>query len=148
MVKVCILLILSLPLSAFAAPSPDPDECSTQRITALTPRTLPELIRKLSTTKAVVRRGPTVAQPFFTARGRILKIDGQEIQVFEYKTAKWAASDAAKIGADGTPAETMVNWIAPPHFYKSNKLIVLYVGSDPGLIERLERVLGMQFAGR
>ncbi len=42
----------------------------------------------------------------------------------------------------------MVGWVAPPHFYKKEKLIVLYVGDDNNVLDILEGVLGTQFAGR
>ena len=42
----------------------------------------------------------------------------------------------------------MVNWVATPHFYKTGKLIVLYVGDNMTVISTLETVLGPQFAGR
>lgn len=147
-VFVFMFLCLAMAVTAFALPLLPPEPCVKQRIDSLSPRTIRELINKLSTKKAPVRWGRRVSQPFFSVRGRILKIGGQDIQVFEYKTTKSAASDAARIGVDGTPAETMINWIAPPHFYKSSKLIVLYLGSDLRTIERLEGVLGQQFAGR
>ena len=41
-----------------------------------------------------------------------------------------------------------VDWIAPPHFYHTGRVIVLYVGSNADLIRLLEATLGPQFAGR
>jgi hypothetical protein len=41
----------------------------------------------------------------------------------------------------------MVSWMDTPHFYKTGKIIVLYVGSDTTVLELLEGVLGPQFAG-
>jgi hypothetical protein len=43
---------------------------------------------------------------------------------------------------------TMVDWIAPPYFYKKGQLIVLYVGINTSVIHILETSLGHQFAGR
>jgi len=42
----------------------------------------------------------------------------------------------------------MVTWVTPPHFFKSETAIVLYVGDSPKVIEALTSVLGPQFAGR
>ena len=42
----------------------------------------------------------------------------------------------------------MVLWTAPPHFFSSENVIVLYVGDSPNVIEALTSVLGPQFAGR
>lgn len=41
----------------------------------------------------------------------------------------------------------MVDWIAPPHFYKKGQLIVLYAGVNISVIHILEASLGSQFAG-
>ena len=42
----------------------------------------------------------------------------------------------------------MVTWVAPPHFYRQGRVIVLYVGSNPNILSLLTAVLGPQFAGR
>jgi heat shock protein HslJ len=42
----------------------------------------------------------------------------------------------------------MVSWVASPHFYRVEKLIVLYVGGSEPVTDVLESVLGKQFAGR
>ena len=41
----------------------------------------------------------------------------------------------------------MPMWIAPPHFFKSGRLIVLYIGEEPRLLQGLAHILGPQFAG-
>jgi hypothetical protein len=42
----------------------------------------------------------------------------------------------------------MVTWIAPPHFYHSGDIIVLYPGEDETVLSGLEEILGAQIAGR
>jgi hypothetical protein len=42
----------------------------------------------------------------------------------------------------------MVTWVAAPHFYQAGRILVLYVGDDPAILELLEGALGPQFAGR
>ena len=39
-------------------------------------------------------------------------------------------------------------WVGDPHFFNSENLIVLYLGSDPAILSALESVLGEQIAGR
>lgn len=41
----------------------------------------------------------------------------------------------------------MVSWVSTPHFYLKDSLLVLYVGMNVGVIERLETVMGPEFAG-
>ena len=38
-------------------------------------------------------------------------------------------------------------WMATPHFFKSGKLIVLYLGDDVAVMTLLTGLLGPQFAG-
>jgi len=42
----------------------------------------------------------------------------------------------------------MVTWMAPPHFFKSGQMLVIYVGDDAAVLDPLKVVLGEQFAGR
>ena len=39
------------------------------------------------------------------------------------------------------------DWLAQPHYYKKGRLIVLYVGDDPSLVQELQSILGPEFAG-
>jgi hypothetical protein len=48
----------------------------------------------------------------------------------------------------GGTATTIVDWVAPPHFFLKGRVLVLYVGSDPAVQKLLAGVLGPQFAGR
>ena len=41
----------------------------------------------------------------------------------------------------------MVDWVAPPHFFLKGRVVVIYVGSDTGIVSLLTNVLGSQFAG-
>jgi len=52
------------------------------------------------------------------------------------------SSDGGSIGT------SMVAWVDVPHFYKSGRIIVLYVGSETTVLDLLENAVGPQFAGR
>jgi hypothetical protein len=56
-------------------------------------------------------------------------------------------ADAAQIGPDGHPPTMMISWLATPHFYQAERLIVLYVGDDPMVVDLLTALLGPPFAG-
>ena len=91
----------------------------------------------------------TVEQPFFTPEGNIVKANDQEIQVFEFTSVEEAEAAAETISQDGSSVGTsMMMWVSPPHFYKADKIIVLYVGEDEGITSILEEALGAQIAGR
>ena len=97
--------------------------------------------------------GPASASLFSTSAVFIL-VNGERVQVMEYPDDAAADADAAQISADGSTfrrgagAIIHVDWVAPPHFYKQGRIIVLYVGSNPDTIAMLDAVLGPQFAGR
>lgn len=98
---------------------------------------------------AVTISGETVEQPFFPVRGQILLAGGEQIQVFSFASAESAAAAAGTVSADGgTIGTTSVLWIAPPHFYRSGRLIVLYVGRDTQVLGGLRSALGEPFASR
>jgi len=121
------------------------------RAASSTPRVknLRELINKLKTGDERVARKGKVEQPFFSVKGQIITIGDQDVQVFEYRSLKAAELDASKISSTGSSAGTsMPMWIAPPHFFKNGRLIVLYVGEKPSVLKALEDVLGPQFAGK
>jgi hypothetical protein len=42
----------------------------------------------------------------------------------------------------------MMSWMATPHFYKTGRILVLYVGDDQKVIDVLTGALGPQFAGQ
>ncbi len=95
----------------------------------------------------------SVEQPFLRAPGTVPHLSGDgltapaEVQVFEYADAADADDDAAQIGPDGQPRTAMVEWLAPPHFYRAEQLIVVYVGDDPAGLDLLAGLLGSPFAG-
>jgi hypothetical protein len=79
----------------------------------------------------------------------LIKLDGEDIQIFEFASQGEADSAAESISPDGSSIGTsMVSWISSPHFYQAGKLIVLYVGEDQNVISSLEGLLGLQIAGR
>ena len=43
---------------------------------------------------------------------------------------------------------THSDWPAPPHYYKKGRVIVRYLGDSMAVLEVLEAVLGLQFAGQ
>ncbi len=95
------------------------------------------------------KRREAVSQPFFSVKGRAVAINGESVQVFVYPNTQAAETDASRVSPNGSSVGTsMMSWMAPPHFYRRDNLIALYVGGDTTLIRAMETVLGSQFAGR
>jgi hypothetical protein len=90
-----------------------------------------------------------ITQDFFSVEGQIIRVNGMDVQVFEYESAEAMANEASQVAPDGGSIGTsMVNWIDTPHFFKAGRIIVLYLGSDQTVLNLLEKVLGPQFAGQ
>lgn len=91
--------------------------------------------------------GP-ISQPFFPIPGQTLEVNGKDVQVFEFKDSSATKSQAKEISSDGKSIHhTTIQWISPPHFFSTGKIIVLYLGSDAELLKKLETALGTQIAG-
>lgn len=91
----------------------------------------------------------TIEQPFFPVQGQIIRVNGQDVQVFEFSDEAAAEAAAATVGSSGSAiGTTMVDWVEPPHFFRAGRVIVLYVGSDMAVLDALNAALGPQFAGR
>lgn len=107
------------------------------------------LINKLRATGASVEVVGEVDQPFLSVTGTMIKLQGEDVQVFQYSSAAEMEAQAALISRDGTAVGTRkIHWIGSPHFFKQGRVLVLYVGQDPKVEKALEAVLGRQFAGQ
>lgn len=106
---------------------------------------------------ASVREAGLGAQPFLGGVDYRLTVDGAGLDVFEYRIAAGASLDAARISSDGSTISAgigpvgggaaAVDFVAPPHWFHSGRVIVLYVGRDTGVLALLRSTLGAQFAG-
>lgn len=106
------------------------------------------LIDSLRAAGATVEPAGEIEQPFFPVTGRVIKVNGGDVQVFEFADESAATDQAEHISPDGEfIGDFHVNWIDIPHLYKGGKLIAVYVGQENQVIVALEAVLGQQFAG-
>jgi hypothetical protein len=109
---------------------------------------LADLVLELRNDGAIVLGGGTATASYFSGEGALLEVDGRDVQAFEYLTAAAAVADASTISSDGlTIGATSVSWGGSPHFYRRDRMIVLYVGNDLTTTNRLARVMGAQIAG-
>jgi len=107
------------------------------------------LIAALQTAGATVEVGDAISQEFFSPEGNIIKVNGADVQVFEYESADAMENESSQVAPDGGSIGTsMVSWMDTPHFYKTGRIIALYVGSDQTSLDLLEMVIGPQFAGQ
>ena len=144
--QVCIVLLLLLVLAVSG--------CGNNSLAATPAEPLAvedqaTLISALEGSGATVELREPVSQVFFSAEGNMLKVNGADVQVFEYESAEEMENQASQVSPDGGSIGTsMVTWVDVPHFYKANRIIVLYLGNDAAMLDLLDNVLGPQFAGR
>ena len=98
---------------------------------------------------ATVDPAGTISQPFFIPQGQLLTVNGKDVQAFEFASEVEAGAIVETVSADGSSVgRSMISRVAPPHFYGDGRLIIVYVGSDSGVIKALKEAMGSQFAGR
>ena len=106
-------------------------------------------LRGLGASADVIEVLPESSNPFFTVPAVRLQVNGANVLVYEYATVSEASAQAALVSEDGSSiGNTLILWVSTPHFFRGNRLIVLYVGNDAAVTRTLERLLGAQFAGR
>lgn len=91
----------------------------------------------------------TESFPFFAVPAVRVTVDGENIYAFEYTSVAQAEAEARRISPDGFEVGmTHVDWISDPHFYRSDQLIVTYVGRTTLILRLLQQLLGPQIAGK
>lgn len=78
----------------------------------------------------------------------VVKINGNEIDIYEYKSNQEMEREAEKyIRSSDSAVNTMNDYISDPHFYKIGKIIVSYIGDKKEITKKLEKIIGEQFSG-
>ena len=116
------------------------------------------LIDDLRAAGATVGDTGEVSSYEFSVKGQTITVNGEAVNVYEFAEAATADTEAGYVSPGGIEVSvplgggefraSMVDWFAPPHFYKKGRLIVIYIGDSTAVINPLEGVLGPQFAGR
>lgn len=120
----------------------------TPSLTESRPATADALAGALRKAGARVKFEQRVRQPFFAVPATILEVDGEGVQVYAFGDARAAREAAARVSSDGRRIGTSSPfWVGPPHFFLRSNLLVLYLGEDGKLLQRLQDALGPQFAG-
>lgn len=84
----------------------------------------------------------------FNQQARTLRLNGQDLQVYQFSSAAAQQAAAATISANGyTVGTNNFFWISQPYFFARDRLIVLYLGVDEQMIELLASELGRPITG-
>lgn len=108
-----------------------------------------DLAARLRAAGLTVTVADEIEQPFFTGRARVLRVGDEDVQVYEFPDAAAAANAAGQVApGGGSIGTTMMSWMAAPHFYRKDRLIVIHLGSDAAVTRALTDLMGPQFAGQ
>jgi hypothetical protein len=82
--------------------------------------------------------------------GKLTRVEivSDTLEIYEYKNIQEMEQDAKRISTDGSVIEGggIYEWKATPHFYKGGNIIVFYLGDNKGIMDKIEQVMGKQFA--
>lgn len=96
-----------------------------------------------------VRDAGMVEQPFFSVPARVYVVSDEDVQVYEFPSAADAERAAATVSPNGSSiGPTSMSWMAPPHFFRKDALIVNHLGTNEKTLRALQTLLGPQFAGQ
>lgn len=146
------MLLLLLPLAVVGcAAAPDGSAVRTPESKKTTPGPLSvaSVADALRAAGLKVEDAGRVEQPFFGVPAHVFTVEGNDVQVYEFAGAAAAGKAAAQVAPNGgSIGTTMLSWMAPPHFFRKDRLIVNYIGTSETTLTALRNLLGPQFAGR
>src|SRR5918998_1665057 len=97
----------------------------------------------LGKTLTVEQTDQTVLYPFFRVPGQVVRVNGQDLQVFVYPDATARKSDSARISADGQLiAGEVVTWPTTPRFISAGNVLAVLLSMDSQLGGRVDRAIG------
>src|SRR5512145_3521432 len=135
---VCWLLVAAIGASGCAGNASATDQSPKGEPRSARVTDYASLAASLRAAGASVKPGAKVDQPFFPVSGRLMEVHGEDVQVFEFADAAELKALAARISPTGTGiGTTKVQWIGRPHFYRTDRLLVLYVGDSERVLKAL-----------
>lgn len=110
---------------------------------------LPQTIEALRASGLEVTPAGTVQQPFFAPPAQVVRVDGGDLQLYQFASPSEAAAAAATVSpTGGSIGTTKMAWMAPPHFFRKESLIAVYIGTSAKALAALQQNFGPQFAGQ
>lgn len=133
------------------APSIQPSNAaptSSPTVTAAPPFDYADLLGDLRASGVKVESAGDVTIPFFSVKGHLIRVNDNDIQVFEFEDPDLASTQLVALEA---ARNAMVSGTVTPspatHIYEKGRLIAVYVGSDGNVKSVLQKIMGPQLAG-
>jgi hypothetical protein len=106
-----------------------------------------EVIASLQGLEAEVEEIGQVDEPLFEVDTRLIRVNGQDVQIFEFPDEATRQAAAETVSPTAATIGTVIpEWVDIPHFWSQGQVIVLYVGQDQPTIDLLTSVLGQPVA--
>jgi hypothetical protein len=103
------------------------------------------LVNSLRLEATVQLLGP-VSLPNISLEGQLIKINNEEVQLYEFANSKEAYIFDISVRPDGSRIGNILV-SGNSHFYRYDRMIAIYFGNDPQVEKVLESVMGKEFAG-
>jgi hypothetical protein len=105
-----------------------------------------ELVGSLEDAGRAVSIAGEVNQPFIPVTGRLIQLDGQDVQVFEFATQQERQQISDTIAREGFSIEGLAPGVQDPNIWAQGRLIVIYPGTDQATVSTLSSMLGERLA--
>lgn len=103
-----------------------------------------ELITTLQAEGVVAQDGGPFSDYLFDGGGQLLLVNGQQVQVWEFATIEDADTAREFISGTESPLAT-IRFFQSPRFFQAGTMLVLFVNTDPAILNMLTRILGEPF---
>lgn len=110
------------------------------------------LLEELEALGFEVSFGSTFFHPFLSAQGRTVTLNNERLQTFLYPDPEAAQAEAQRFSQDGAWIDrsgelVSINWIATPHLFLVDSMLIIYVGENDELLAALSEAFDEPFAG-
>jgi hypothetical protein len=118
-------------------------------------RTFPRdsvIVRQLRERGVSLHRATSRSRLPFGVPTDVYMTPGGELHVFRFKSQRGAVAASRTVRPEGYTIARRgrilhLDWIAPPHWYRRRKTVVLYLGTRVRMLKALRALAGPQFAG-
>lgn len=157
--KMLIIYLTGLTLLIFSACSPDIQTTNPGNKMEETPvseepasetgKSIDTLLAELQKTGMEVEKTQAIEQPFFSIPGKIISVNGEDVQVYQYPDEKSRENESRLISSDGSViGNNQIDWVDTTTIWASGNLIVIYIGSNSSVIGAINDSLGKPIASR
>ncbi len=102
---------------------------------------------RLHLDEEVVESRRTIDSPIFALPAKVVRVGQEAVFAFYYESAESAEQEMAQVGPDATTIYAGPRgWSTDTCFFRKERLVVVYGGSDRGVLGGLYAVLGEPFA--